>query len=189
MNVAYIGLGSNLGDRERYLMQALERIEKNPEITITKISSIYETYPVGITEQPLFLNMVIEIETNFSPFELLNFLQEIESEFGRRREIKWGPRTLDLDILLYNQENMKSDEIKWGPRTLDLDILLYNQENMKSERLIIPHPRMQERGFVLIPLHEINPALVETMFKNDYEKVKEQQVFLWKQKNDIHVSV
>jgi len=165
MNVAYIGLGSNLGDRERYLMQALERIEKNPEITITKISSIYETYPVGITEQPLFLNMVIEIETNFSPFELLNFLQEIESEFGRRREIKWGPRTLDLDILLYNQENMK------------------------SERLIIPHPRMQERGFVLIPLHEINPALVETMFKNDYEKVKEQQVFLWKQKNDIHVSV
>lgn len=165
MNVAYIGLGSNLGDRERYLMQALERIEKNPEITITKISSIYETYPVGLTEQPLFLNMVIEIETNFSPFELLNFLQEIESEFGRRREIKWGPRTLDLDILLYNQENMK------------------------SERLIIPHPRMQERGFVLIPLHEINPALVETMFKNDYEKVKEQQVFLWKQKNDIHVSV
>ena len=165
MNVAYIGLGSNLGDRERYLMQALERIEKNPEITITKISSIYETYPVGLTEQPLFLNMVIEIETNFSPFELLNFLQEIESEFGRRREIKWGPRTLDLDILLYNQENMK------------------------SERLIIPHPRMQERGFVLIPLHEINPALVETMFKDDYEKVKEQQVFLWKQKNDIHVSV
>lgn len=165
MNVAYIGIGSNLGDREQYLMRALEQIEENPEITITKVSSIYETYPVGITEQPLFLNMVIEIETNFSPIDLLNFLQKIECEFGRRREIKWGPRTLDLDILLYNQENMK------------------------SERLIIPHPHMQERGFVLIPLHEINPTLVETMFNKDFEKVKKQQVFIWKQKNDIHVSV
>lgn len=165
MNRAYIGLGSNLGDREQYLLHALERIEKNPKITITKVSSIYETFPVGITEQPLFLNMVIEIETSYTPIDLLNVLQKIEAEHGRRREIKWGPRTLDLDILLYNQENMK------------------------SERLIIPHPRMQERGFVLIPLHEINPTLVETLFKKDYEKVKRQQVFLWKQKNDIHVSV
>lgn len=165
MNIAYIGLGSNVGDREQYLVKALERIEKNPKITITKMSSIYETFPIGITEQPLFLNMVIEIETIYSPIELLDLLQKIEAESGRKRDVKWGPRTLDLDILLYNQENMK------------------------SERLIVPHPRMQERGFVLIPLYEINPALVETLFPKDYEKVKGQQVFLWKQKNDIHVPV
>lgn len=165
MNIAYVGLGSNLGDREQYLLQALERIEKNSKITITKMSSIYETFPVGVTEQPLFLNMVIEVETTYSPIELLNCLQKIEVECERKRELKWGPRTLDLDILLYNQENMK------------------------SERLIVPHPRMQERGFVLIPLHEINPQLVETLFQREYEKVKEQQVVLWKQKNDIHVPV
>jgi len=165
MNIAYIGLGSNLGDREQYLVKALERLEKNPKITITKMSSIYETFPIGITEQPLFLNMVIEIETIYSPIELLDLLQKIEAESGRKRDVKWGPRTLDLDILLYNQENMK------------------------SERLIVPHPRMQERGFVLIPLYEINPGLVETLFPEDFEKVKGQQVFLWKQKNDIHVAV
>src|SRR5690606_5001697 len=158
MNIAYIGLGSNLGDREQYLVKALERLEKNPKITITKMSSIYETFPIGITEQPLFLNMVIEIETIYSPIELLDLLQKIEAESGRKRDVKWGPRTLDLDILLYNQENMK------------------------SERLIVPHPRMQERGFVLIPLYEINPGLVETLFPEDFEKVKGQQVFLWKQK-------
>lgn len=159
MEIAYIGLGSNLGNRERYLLSALEKLKKDAQIVIKKVSSIYETAPVGVVDQPLFLNMVIEIETAYSPIELLNCLQVIENGCKRKRERKWGPRTLDLDILLFNQENMK------------------------SERLEIPHPRMAERAFVLIPLYEINPALVQTLFAKAYEMVKQsnnQAVTLWK---------
>ena len=104
--------------------------------------------------------MVIEVKTTYAPIELLERLQSIENVCGRKRELKWGPRTLDLDILLYNQENMK------------------------SERLEIPHPRMKERGFVLIPLHEINAQLVETRFSKEYEEVIKQSkhgVKQWKQ--------
>ena len=103
--------------------------------------------------------MVIEIETSYSPSKLLDVIQSIENACGRKRDMRWGPRTLDLDILLYNQENMK------------------------SERLEIPHPRMAERAFVLIPLYEINPALVQTLFAKAYEMVKQsnnQAVTLWK---------
>lgn len=159
MAIAYIGLGSNLGNREQYLRTALARIEGDSAITITKVSSIYETAPVGVTDQPAFLNMVIEIETSYSPSKLLDVIQSIENACGRKRDMRWGPRTLDLDILLYNQENMK------------------------SERLEIPHPRMAERAFVLIPLYEINPALVQTLFAKAYEMVKQsnnQAVTLWK---------
>ncbi len=164
MEIAYIGLGSNLGNRERYLLSALEKLKKDAQIVIKKVSSIYETAPVGVVDQPLFLNMVIEIETAYSPIELLNCLQVIENGCKRKRERKWGPRTLDLDILLFNQENMK------------------------SERLEIPHPRMKERGFVLIPLYEINPHLVNEKFFKEFEKVcqsKSQGVKLWKRKSEF----
>ena len=109
MAIAYIGLGSNLGNREQYLRTALARIEGDSAITITKVSSIYETAPVGVTDQPAFLNMVIEIETSYSPSKLLDVIQSIENACGRKRDMRWGPRTLDLDILFYNQENMKSE--------------------------------------------------------------------------------
>ena len=135
MNQAYIALGTNIEPREGYLNQALELLAEDKKMEILNQSSIYQTVPVGYTDQPDFLNMVIEIKTSYMAIDLLNACQEIEQSLGRKRTIRFGPRTIDLDILLYNQENRH------------------------SERLIIPHPRMHERAFVLTPLEEISPDL------------------------------
>ncbi|PWA12147.1 2-amino-4-hydroxy-6-hydroxymethyldihydropteridine diphosphokinase [Pueribacillus theae] len=164
MAIAYIGLGSNIGNRDEYLYKALKALGNDSAMLVRDVSSIYETDPVGFTEQPAFLNMVAEIETSLQPLELLASLQKIEDKLGRTREIKWGPRTIDLDILLYNQETVK------------------------SERLIIPHPRMKERGFVLIPLFELAPHLSSCLFNDSAEmtdeKVLNDGVRLWKKKNE-----
>lgn len=136
MNQVYIGLGTNIEPRESYLKKAIHQLFQHDAINITKQSSIYETEPVGFTEQSHFLNMVLEINTSLTPLALLDVCQGIESHLGRERVIRFGPRTIDLDILLYNNENMK------------------------TERLTIPHPRMHERGFVLIPLAEIAPNAI-----------------------------
>lgn len=133
MHISYIALGSNITPRYGYLDQAIKMLTKSENICVKKVSSVYETDPVGVTDQASFLNMVIEVETTLTSIELLDVCQRIEQTLGRKRIIRWGPRTIDLDILLYNQENMK------------------------TERLVIPHPRMHERAFVLVPLHEINP--------------------------------
>ncbi len=127
----YIGLGSNLGDRFLHLQQAVDQLNRHPEMKVTRLSPIYETTPVGFIEQPDFLNMVVALHTSLSPEALLNELQRIEAEQQRERKIRWGPRTLDLDILLYKNQ-------------------IIHQED-----LIIPHPRMCERPFVLIPLRDI----------------------------------
>lgn len=136
MNRTFIALGTNIEPRVEYLMQALELLEANEYITIKKKSSIYETAPVGYQDQADFLNMVLELQTSFSAMELLLVCQQIETELGRERDIRFGPRTIDLDILTFNHENST------------------------VERLIIPHPRMHERAFVLIPLSEIAPGFV-----------------------------
>jgi 2-amino-4-hydroxy-6-hydroxymethyldihydropteridine diphosphokinase len=130
-SIAYIGLGSNLGDREKNIKSAVGLLKKTKEIKVNKVSSLYETEPRGYKEQGKFLNGALELETSLSPSELLRVLQGIEGKLGRRRVIKWGPRTIDLDILLYD----------------DLEI---NEKNLK-----IPHPQMLRRDFVLIPLKEI----------------------------------
>jgi 2-amino-4-hydroxy-6-hydroxymethyldihydropteridine diphosphokinase len=130
MSVAYIGIGSNLGDREFNCKQAIGLLRQKG-ITVKKESSLYETKPWGVTDQPLFLNMAIEIETNLKPFELLRTLKDIEKEMGREETFLWGPRIIDLDILLYDN-------------------------NIVDEKgLRIPHPHMQDREFVLRPLCEI----------------------------------
>lgn len=147
MNRAYVALGTNIEPREQYLQDALELLTKDKRINILKKSSIYQTVPVGYTDQPDFLNMVIEIDTSLIAIDLLDVCQEIEQNLGRKRTIRFGPRTIDLDILVYNQENRQ------------------------SERLIIPHPRMHERAFVLVPLREIAPNL-------DISKIKKQVVDL-----------
>ena len=124
-----------------------------------QVSSIYETDPVGYVDQDAFLNIVVELETSLTPHELLKKCNEIEAELGRTREIHWGPRTVDLDILLYNEENMK------------------------TENLIIPHPRMTERGFVLIPLVEINPDLIEPRTNRSFMEFAhslKEGVHLWR---------
>jgi 2-amino-4-hydroxy-6-hydroxymethyldihydropteridine pyrophosphokinase len=137
---AYIALGSNIEPRENYLLKALEMLRQEKKIRIVQVSSIYETAPVGYTKQGDFLNMVAEIETGLSPEQLLDFCLNVEKQLGRKRTIRFGPRTIDLDLLLYG------------------DVV------MESERLTIPHPRMAERGFVLIPLAEIAPDLDIPLF-------------------------
>lgn len=153
-NQAYISLGTNIGDREGFLQKAIREIEQHVDIKVEQISSIYETDPVGYLDQDAFLNLVIKISTNLTPLELLEVTQNIEQNLGRKRELRWGPRTIDLDILLYNQENIE------------------------VEHLRIPHPRMFERSFVLIPLKEINPSL-----KVENKLLEDKGVRLWKQKN------
>lgn len=129
MERIYIGLGSNIEPRVQYLERAVDRIEERVEMI--EISSIYETEPLGYRDQDPFLNAVLVGKTSLQPEELLSFLQRIEEDLDRRREIRWGPRTIDLDILYYGEKTMK---------TRDLEI---------------PHPRISERAFVLIPLEEI----------------------------------
>lgn len=139
MNIAFIGLGSNIEPREQYLQKALQLLEQHESITIVQQSSIYETEPVDYTDQAKFLNMVIEVNTTLSNLDLLSACQQIEKELGRAGE---------------------ENRIEKGPRTIDLDILLFNNENRDLERLRIPHPRMHVRAFVLIPLNEIAPDRV-----------------------------
>jgi 2-amino-4-hydroxy-6-hydroxymethyldihydropteridine diphosphokinase len=134
-NTAFIGLGSNMGDRYQYLMRAIDFLAGHPAIELVNISSVYETDPVGYEDQDQFLNMVIEAKTKLTANDLLAECMKIEQMLGRKREIKWGPRTIDLDILLFNQENIE------------------------TEKLIVPHPRMLERAFVMVPLLEIRPEI------------------------------
>ncbi|OES45904.1 2-amino-4-hydroxy-6-hydroxymethyldihydropteridine diphosphokinase [Domibacillus iocasae] len=134
-NITYLSLGTNIGDREAQLKEAVSLLNAQKELHVSAVSSIYETDPVGFTDQPSFFNIVIKAETTLEPHELLSVCVKIENELGRKRVVRWGPRTIDLDILLYNHDNIKSDS------------------------LIIPHPRMNERAFVLIPLAEIDAAI------------------------------
>jgi 2-amino-4-hydroxy-6-hydroxymethyldihydropteridine diphosphokinase len=133
---AYIGLGSNLDQPERRIVQAIAEIDNLRDTRIVRRSSLYRSAPVGYTEQPDFINAVVSVETMLSPVQLLNQLLAIEQRHGRRREFANAPRTLDLDLLLYDD---------W---------------QLNAPGLRIPHPRMLQRGFVLRPLHEIDPALV-----------------------------
>ena len=159
-NIAYIALGSNIGERYTYLTEAIQFLNKNPYIQVNDISSVYETEPVGYTDQSCFLNLVIKISTNLSPQELLKVTQKVENDLARKREIRWGPRTIDLDILLYNQENIE------------------------AENLIIPHPRMFERAFVIVPLLEINQDIKQNISRSQVEEMKRREgVTVWKQKN------
>ena len=134
MATVYLALGSNLGDREINLRTALGRLSAFVQITLR--SSIYETEPVGVREQPWFLNMVIGGTTTLSPVDLLRLAKKIENEMGRAEGIRFGPRPIDIDILFYD-------------RLIEL-----------SPALTIPHPRLHERAFVLTPLAEIAPNFV-----------------------------
>ena len=132
---AFLGLGSNLGDRAHYLGEAISALV-SPMIKIAATSRIYETEPWGVMDQPLYWNQVIEVETLLEPLGLLHVCQEIEIRLGRERKEHWGPRTIDIDLLIY--DNIVSN----------------------SEELILPHPYLEERAFVLAPLREIAPEFV-----------------------------
>ena len=136
MNKVYLGLGSNLGDKVDNLNHAIKILKETKDIFNVKSSSFYETKPVGFLDQDSFVNIVTYLETNLDPYELLDICQDIENQLKRKRLIRWGPRTIDVDILLFN------------------DII------NKDEKLLIPHPRMTERGFVIVPLFELNEDLL-----------------------------
>lgn len=133
MPLAYVGLGSNLGDRRGLIREALRRLDLIDGVTVRKRSRIIETDPVGKTDQPRFLNAVAEVETRIEPRPLLRRLRAVEKSLGRVRRSRWGPRAIDLDLLLWD----------------DL--------SMSTPSLTIPHPRMAERRFVLAPLAELCP--------------------------------
>ena len=135
MITAYLGLGSNLGDREANINKALVELVRSGRTRLTRVSSIYETEPVGIEDQPAFLNAAAEIETELDARELLAAIREAERRSGRKKTFKWGPRIIDIDILLYGDERLT------------------------EENLEIPHPEMHRRAFVLTPLAEIAPLV------------------------------
>jgi 2-amino-4-hydroxy-6-hydroxymethyldihydropteridine diphosphokinase len=130
MTTAYVGLGSNLGDRERLIEEAAV------QIGAVRLSTVIETEPWGVTNQPRFLNAVAEVETPLTARQLLDHLLDVERRLGRERI-----------------------GAQWGPRTIDLDLLLYGDETIDEPGLVVPHPRLTERGFVLRPLAELVPSL------------------------------
>lgn len=135
MPTAYLGLGSNLGDRKQNIRSALQMLEERGAARVVVVSSFIETAPVGYADQPDFVNAVAEVETNLTPRELLDAALRVETDMGRVRTIRWGPRVIDIDILLFD------------------DLL------MAEDGLTLPHPEMTKRGFVLEPLAEIAPNL------------------------------
>lgn len=134
MKIAYLGLGSNLGDRNANLTEAI-RLLAGDSVRVLRASSIWETEPRDVRDQPWFLNQVIEVESDLLPRQLFQRIQRIEREMGRQRRIPKGPRLIDIDILLYGNAVVKTDDLE------------------------IPHPRMAERRFVLAPLAELAPDL------------------------------
>ena len=141
MPIAYVGLGSNIGDKAGNILRALDILSQSDGIKATKVSSFYETEPIGCEDQDWFVNAVAQVEIIFSPEELLNAFKKVEQIMGRKNTIRWGPREIDLDLLMYDQ-------------------LCF-----ESPGLVIPHPRLHERAFVLVPLAKIAPDLFHPIQK------------------------
>jgi 2-amino-4-hydroxy-6-hydroxymethyldihydropteridine diphosphokinase len=141
MSLSYIGLGSNIGDKADNIRKALEILDQFDGSKVVKVSSFYETEPVGYEDQDWFVNAVAQIETDLSPEQLLILFKKVENLIGRK------------------------DRIRWGPREIDLDLLFYDQMIINNPDLIVPHPRLHERAFVLAPLAEIAPDFVHPIIK------------------------
>ena len=149
MSRAYVALGSNLGDREENLRTALKHLQENG-VEVIKTSTFIETEPYGVTDQPGFVNAVCQVETELAPLELLRLLLSIEQEMGRVRLRRWGERNIDLDLLLYEDAVLESEE------------------------LTLPHPDMQNRDFVLIPLAEIAGEVVHPVIGKSIRDLKNE---------------
>jgi 2-amino-4-hydroxy-6-hydroxymethyldihydropteridine diphosphokinase len=130
---AFIGLGSNLGDRQGHLAEGLKRLAADPAVELVAVSGVYQTAPVGLTDQPAFLNCVAELRVCCTAREMLQRCLQVETEMGRVRRERWGPRNIDLDLLLFGDERIEEPD------------------------LVVPHPRIAERQFVLVPLAELAP--------------------------------
>ncbi len=137
MTAAYLGLGSNLGDRLAHLQGAVDALAATSGIGVLAVSRVYETAPVGGPAQEDYLNAVVAIDTELRPRELLDVAMAVEQRADRVRTVRWGPRTLDVDVLVYDDERVDEPDLE------------------------IPHPRMHDRAFVLAPLHDVAPDRVE----------------------------
>lgn len=159
MNDVYLSIGTNIGNRKHNLKDAVRLLATKEGLEVIQVSSIYETAPVGYVDQDAFLNIAVYIQTEKSAEDMLDICQSVERELGRVRDIRWGPRIIDLDILLYNHENIE------------------------SEHLIVPHARMYERAFVLVPLMEIaattNPQLDEAYKALSAFDLQKEGIKLW----------
>ena len=144
----YLGLGSNMGDRGEALRDAVRRIGQREETAMLPCSSVYETDPWGDVPQDAYLNTVAEIRTSLQPEKLLQSLLDIERDMGRVREVKYGPRRIDIDILFFGETVLEGTEI------------------------IIPHPRIAERNFVLIPLEELRPELLHPVMQSTVAELR-----------------
>jgi 2-amino-4-hydroxy-6-hydroxymethyldihydropteridine diphosphokinase len=135
VTLAYVGLGANLGPREITLLRAVDLLAETEGVEVRAVSQLRETAPVGVVEQPLFLNGAVALDTTLSPRELLDRLLEIERGLGRVRDVRWGPRVVDLDLLVYGDQQVDEPGLR------------------------VPHPRLSERRFALEPLAELDPEL------------------------------
>ena len=157
-HIVYLALGTNLGDRPANLRAAIQALP--PSIIHRQSSSIYETPPWGVEDQPAFLNMAVRCETTLEPEALLKHIKQLEIQLGRQQSYRWGPRLIDLDILFYD------------------DLIL------NTAQLIIPHPRLHERAFVLVPLAEIAPDFIHPVLKKSIRElranVNTEGIKLWK---------
>lgn len=147
MNGIYLGLGSNLGDRLMNLTRCLKELKLNRAIQLIKLSSVFESEPYGFANQPWFLNMAVEIDTNKAPLQLLELTQQIETQLGRKKAQRWGPRTIDIDLLSYK------------------DLIF------KHPMLNLPHRQLHLRQFVLQPLKEIASCFVHPEFKKNIDQL------------------
>ncbi|MCD5406348.1 MAG: 2-amino-4-hydroxy-6-hydroxymethyldihydropteridine diphosphokinase [Desulfotomaculum sp.] len=134
--VAYIGLGTNMGDKKQHITQAIKLLSQLPEIQVLRIAPLYRTAALGYTKQDWFINTVVAVVVQLEPLPLLDYLQQIENKLQRVRTVRWGPRTIDLDLLLYQ------------------DVIL------NTARLTLPHPQMTKRAFVMLPLADLSPNLI-----------------------------
>jgi 2-amino-4-hydroxy-6-hydroxymethyldihydropteridine diphosphokinase len=132
VSIAYLGIGSNLGDRVANLQLAVDGLASTPGVEVVAVSPVYETAPVGGPSQPDYLNAVVAVDTACSPRDLLEVAHRLESEAGRVRDVRWGPRTLDIDVLLVGEARVDDPD------------------------LVVPHPRMKERAFVVVPMADLD---------------------------------
>ncbi len=146
-DTAYIGIGSNLGDRRANIEESIQRLTSIPGIDLAAVSDLYETEPVGNISQGWFLNLVIAVQTRLTSLKLFRWMQRVEQDMGRQRTTRWGPRQIDLDLLIYEDQCLETAE------------------------LTIPHPRMHDRRFVLEPLCQIAPNLKHPHFQVSVESL------------------
>lgn len=162
MTTAYLSIGSNIGERLKFIEQAVSFLGLCEEIEVVQTSALYETEPWGVKDQNWFLNVAVEINTTLSPQDLLVKCNQIESTLGRNRDV----------------------EKRWGERTVDIDIVFYGKQIINTDILVVPHTRMHERAFVLVPMLEIAPEFVHPIFNKSmvdlYESLVDvEDVFLY----------